>query len=151
MHTLTNQVWQPSARIYKWQVVIILENEPQLLQVFTYCFPVQAKSRKKVNSSTLKHLEKLFTPIPATSLSNALHTGYAEVLALGSWQRYWCVVHSGALYLYQNHESPFTTLTIILKGMGDSLLQITIIQRKGTSNHISIGKLYSFCLCQETH
>ncbi|CAI7991521.1 hypothetical protein GBAR_LOCUS766 [Geodia barretti] len=75
-----------------------------------------AKSRKKVNSSTLKHIEKLFTPIPASSLSNPVHAGYAEVLALGSWQRYWCVVHSGALYLYQNHEYPTTTLTIVLKG-----------------------------------
>ena len=78
---------------------------------------LQAKTRKKPGPSTLKDIEKLSTLAPASRLSNPVHAGYAEVLALGSWERFWCVVHSGALYLYQNHESPATTLTIILKGL----------------------------------
>ena len=65
----------------------------------------------------MRDIEKLYTQIPASQLANPVYAGYSEVLALGSWERYWCVVYSGALYLYQSHEAPATTLTIVLKGI----------------------------------
>ena len=102
---------------------------------------MQGKPKKKVVS--LRNIEKLYTPIPAGQLLNPVHAGYAEVLALGSWERYWCVVHSGALYLYQTHESPATSLTIVLKG----LLTLTLLQTLHTMFHAIKGCIESVLFC----
>ena len=63
-----------------------------------------------------KDFLKLVLPIPASQLSGAVCSGYTEVSLMGSWDRYWSLVHSGCLYLYQNHDSQVTHHTIMLKG-----------------------------------
>ena len=61
-------------------------------------------------------VELIVTSIPANTLSNAVYNGYTEVLLMDSWSRYWCVIHSGCLYLYQSQDSHATTHIITLKG-----------------------------------
>ena len=67
-------------------------------------------------SNSRKDFVKLLLPIPANQLSSAICSGYTEVSVMGSWDRYWSVVHSGCLYLYQNHDSQVTHHAIMLKG-----------------------------------
>lgn len=80
------------------------------------CVCLQTKGNKKHSSSKLKDLEELVSYVPASKLSNPVYAGYCEVLLMGSWNRYWCVVHTGCLYLYTNQESQATIRTIVLKG-----------------------------------
>lgn len=79
-------------------------------------FP-QNKGNKKQKTTYPKDLEYLVSHVPATKLMNPAYAGYAEVLLTTSWDRFWCVAHTGSLYIYQSQESQATIHTIVLKGI----------------------------------
>ena len=77
----------------------------------------QNKGNKKEKSSYPKELEQLVSLVPASKLTNPAYAGYTELLLMGSWDRFWCVVHTGSLYVYQSQEALATTQTFVLKGI----------------------------------
>jgi hypothetical protein len=79
------------------------------------------KGNKTQNASRPKEVEELVSYVAANKLTNPVYAGYTEVLLTGSWNRFWSVVHTGCLYLYQHQESHATVRTIVLKGYGISV------------------------------
>ncbi len=55
--------------------------------------------------------------VPASKLTNPVCSGMAEVqVEFGPWTRFWCVIDSNCLYVYESQESSSTTRTVVLPG-----------------------------------
>ena len=81
-------------------------------------FIFQGKStlRKKGSKSKLADVD-LVSYVPASNLKNPDISGFADVqVSSDSWNRFWCVVHSDCLYIYQSQTSQATVKTVVLPG-----------------------------------
>lgn len=56
--------------------------------------------------------------VAASTLTNPAISGFADVAVSppDSWARYWCVLHSDCLYIYQTQQSTATIKTVVLPG-----------------------------------
>ncbi len=56
--------------------------------------------------------------VAASTLTNPVVSGFADVqVSLSdSWGRYWCVLHTDCLYIYQTQQSAATVKTVVLPG-----------------------------------
>jgi len=59
----------------------------------------------------------LVSYVPANTLSQPDMAGFADMqVTPESWSRFWCVVHSDCLYIYQSQQSQATVKTVVLPG-----------------------------------
>lgn len=60
----------------------------------------------------------LMSYVPATNLKNPDISGFVDIQlnTTDSWNRFWCVVHSDCLYVYQSQNSQATFKTVVLPG-----------------------------------
>lgn len=55
--------------------------------------------------------------VPANALKDSVYSGFADLqFGTAPRARYWCVLHSDCLYVYQNPKSQSTVKTIVLPG-----------------------------------
>ncbi len=56
--------------------------------------------------------------VAAYTLTNPVISGFTDVQVnpSDSWGRYWCVLHSDCLYIYQTQQSTATIKTVVLPG-----------------------------------
>ena len=72
-----------------------------------------SKRRGKARSSNTHYISN----IPARTLCNPVYSGFAKVqVASGPCLKYWCVVQSDSLYIYETETSESTVKTIVLPG-----------------------------------
>ena len=87
-----------------------------------YCklfqFILQGKSSLRKRSSKTKLADvDLVSYVPASSLKYPDISGFADVqVSSESWNRFWCLVHSDCLYIYQSQTSQATVKTVVLPG-----------------------------------
>lgn len=78
---------------------------------------IQVKSSSKRRGKPRSSNTHFISNIPARTLSNPIYSGFAEVqIASGPCQKYWCVVQSDSLYVYETDTSESTVKTIVLPG-----------------------------------
>ena len=72
---------------------------------------VKRRSKGKLKDSHLaSHVGDPTTSIP-------VHSGYVEVqFGSGPWSKYWCVIHSERLHIYETQNSEASLKTIVLPG-----------------------------------
>ena len=78
---------------------------------------IQVKSSSKRRGKARSSNTHFISNIPARTLCNPVHSGFAKVqVASGPCLRYWCVVQSDSLYIYETETSESTVKTIVLPG-----------------------------------
>lgn len=72
--------------------------------------------RKRSSKAKLPEAD-LVSYVSASSLTQPDLSGFADVqMSPDSWARFWCVVHSNCLYIYQTQQSQATVKTVVLPG-----------------------------------
>ena len=62
--------------------------------------------------------------IAAGKFTDPAYAGYVEIQFSSeeAWTRYWCVVDTDCLYIYQNQDSVATVRTIMLSGLFKTII-----------------------------
>ena len=78
---------------------------------------IQVKSSSKRRGKARSSHTHFISNIPARTLCNPVLSGFAKVqVASGPCLKYWCVVQSDSLYIYETETSESTVRTIVLPG-----------------------------------